>query len=290
VPRPEIIAARTPVTRSALAADLRRLGLRPGATVMLHTALSALGWVVGGSQTVVEALLDCVGDTGTLCAQASWEDVPFGLADWPARWRAAYEAELPAFDPALAAAAPYVGRLPERLRTWPGARRSASPATGIVALGAGAAALTADHRLDDSFGAGTPYARILDAGGVVLALGAPLHAITLLHHAEAMARARKRWTTYRLPVLRDGVRQWSQIREIDVWRGVYPYERVVACGERPLATIAGAALAAGAGRSARVAGAEAYLFDGRALVAFAVRWLEARFAPAGARTRRPAGT
>src|SRR5919107_2065098 len=118
MPRPEIIAAREPVTRSALAADLRRLGLQPGMTVMVHAALSALGWVVGGSQTVVQALLDCVGQAGTLCAQASWEDVPFGLADWPARWRCAYEAELPSFDPALAGAAGYVGRLPERLRTW----------------------------------------------------------------------------------------------------------------------------------------------------------------------------
>jgi aminoglycoside 3-N-acetyltransferase len=282
MPRPEIIAARTPVTRSALATDLRRLGLGPGMTVMVHTALSSLGWVVGGSQTVVQALLDCVGEAGTLCAQASWEDVPFGLAEWPANWQQAYEAELPPFDPALAGAAPYVGRMPERLRTWPGARRSANPATGIVAVGARAAALTAGHRLDDSFGAGTPYARIVEAAGVVLLLGAPLHSISLLHHAEAIARAPKRWTTYRLPLLRDGARQWVQIREIDVWRGVYPYAQ----RDEPLAAIAAAARAAGAGRRGRVGAAEAHLFDGRALVAFAVQWLEARFAPA-VRTVRP---
>jgi aminoglycoside 3-N-acetyltransferase len=288
MPRPEIIAAQAPLTRSALAADLRRLGLTPGMTVMVHTALSALGWVVGGSQTVVQALLDCVGDAGTLCAQAGWEDVPFGLADWPARWRDAYEAELPAFDPELAGAARYVGRLPERLRSWPGARRSANPATGIVAVGARAAALTAGHRLDDSFGAGTPYARVVDAGGVVLLLGAPLHSITLLHHAEAIAHAPKRWTTYRLPVLRENARTWVRIREIDVWGGVYPYERVIAPGERPLAGIAAAAFAAGLGRRARVGAAEAHLFDGPALTAFAVQWLEARFAggrPARARSR-----
>ena len=220
---------RTPVTRTRLVADLAALGLEPGATVMVHASLRSLGWVVGGSQTVVASLLERVGPAGVVCAQASWEDVPFGHAGWPARWRDAYEAELPAFDPALSAAAPYEGRIAERIRTWPGACRSANPATGIAAVGAGAAALCAGHRLDDGFGAGTPYAAVAapGAGGAVLLLGAPLHTISLLHHAEAVARAPKRWTTYRLPVLRSGARRWVAIRELDVWCGAFPYERVV---------------------------------------------------------------
>src|SRR5262245_12623278 len=199
MPRPEQIAACTPVTRSQLVADLRRLGVRDG-IAMVHSSLSSLGWVVGGSQTVVEALLECLGPGGTLCAQASWEDIPFGHAEWPSDWRAAYEAELPPFDPQLSAAAPYEGRIAERIRTWPGAQRSANPGTGIAAIGARAAELTADHRLDDGFGAGTPYARLIDSDAQVILLGAPLRTISLLHHAEAIARAPKRWTTYRLPV------------------------------------------------------------------------------------------
>lgn len=277
MPRPEILATRAPVTRSQLVANLRELGLRPGLAVMVHSAMSSLGWVVGGSQTVVEALLECLGPDGTLCAQAGWEDVPFGLAEWPATWQRAYEAELPPFDPALSAAAPYEGRIAERLRTWPGACRSANPATGIAAVGRRAAELTASHRLDDSFGAGTPYSRLVDAGAVVLLLGAPLHAISLLHHAEAIAHAPKRWTTYRLPLLRDGASRWVRITEIDVWRGVFSYERLSGCVERPLATLAAAALAAGTGRRDRVGAAEAHLFAARDLTAFAVEWLEARF-------------
>ena len=50
---------------------------------------------------------------GTLCAQASWEDIPVGVDGWPGHWRRAY-AEMPPFDPALSAAAPYEGRIPER--------------------------------------------------------------------------------------------------------------------------------------------------------------------------------
>jgi hypothetical protein len=44
------------VTRSRLVADLRRLGVRPGAIAMVHTRMSAIGWVVGAAETVVRAL------------------------------------------------------------------------------------------------------------------------------------------------------------------------------------------------------------------------------------------
>jgi aminoglycoside 3-N-acetyltransferase len=268
MPRPELIATRTPVTRSRLIADLRRLGLREG-IAMVHASISSLGWVVGGSQTLVEALLACLGPDGTLCAQASWEDIPFGYAGWPDDWRAAYGAGLPPFDPALSAAAPYEGRLAERIRTWPGARRSANPGTGIAAIGARAAELTAGHRLDDGFGAGTPYARIVAAGGQVILLGAPLRTISLLHHAEAIARAPKRRTTYRVPIAGRG---WVSMRELDVWCGAYPYE-----DEEPLATIAAAALGAGVGNPGTVGEATAHLFPAAELTRFAVRWLERRF-------------
>ena len=267
MPRPSEIATRTPVTRTQLTTDLRRLGLVEG-TAMVHASLSALGWVVGGSQTVIEALLACLGREGTLCAQVSWDDVPFGHATWPEDWRRTYEAEFPPFDPALSAAAPYEGRLAERIRTWPGARRSANPAAGIAAIGASAAELTADHRLDDGFGPGTPYARLVEADAQVVLLGAPLRAISLLHHAESIADAPKRWTTYRLPLAAG----WTAIRELDVWDGAYAYD-----GEAPLGAIARAALDAGVGRAGTVGEATAHLFPAADLTRFAVGWLERRF-------------
>jgi aminoglycoside 3-N-acetyltransferase len=275
MPRPEHIATRTPVTKAQLASDLRAVGLRSGAIAMVHASLRSLGWVVGGSQTVVEALLRCLGPDGTVCAQVSWDDIPFGHAGWPDDWRRAYEAEFPRFDPVLSAAAPYEGRLAERIRTWPGAHRSANPATGIAAIGARAAELTADHRLDDGFGAGTPYERLVEAGAQILLLGAPLHTVSLLHHAESIADAPKRWTSYRLPLAKG----WTTIRELDVWNGAYPYD-----GEAPLGAIAQGALEAGVGRRGTVGAASAALFAADELTRYAVAWLERRFGGPSARS------
>jgi aminoglycoside 3-N-acetyltransferase len=151
-----------------LAAELRRLGVRD--TVMVHTRMSALGWVVGGSETVVRALLDALGPDDTLMAYASWADHVYTLEDRPDEYRQAYLAEPPRWDPVTGEVDPDYGRIPERLRTWPGAVRSVHPEASVVAVGAKARWLTAPH--DDGYGAGSPFARLVEAGGQVLMLGA----------------------------------------------------------------------------------------------------------------------
>ena len=52
--------------RESLARDLRRIGLSSGDTVLVHSSLSSLGWVCGGSVAVVQALMDAVTPEGTL--------------------------------------------------------------------------------------------------------------------------------------------------------------------------------------------------------------------------------
>jgi aminoglycoside 3-N-acetyltransferase len=54
---------------------------------MVHTRMSALGWLVGGSETVVRALLQALGPDGTLMAYASWAEHVYGPSDWPAAHR-----------------------------------------------------------------------------------------------------------------------------------------------------------------------------------------------------------
>jgi aminoglycoside 3-N-acetyltransferase len=265
------------VTRSRLAADLARLGVRRGGTLMVHASLSALGWVVGGSETVIRALLDAVGPEGTLMAYASWEEHVYRETDRPEEHRDAYRAEPPVFDPATGEAAREYGRIPERLRTWPGAERSGHPEASVVALGPRATWLTSPHPGDDGYGPQSPFARLVEGGGQVLLLGSPLQHTTLLHHAEAIARAPgKRRLTYRVAVAEgDGVAE-RDYTDIDTEAGAFPYGRL-ALGEDEFAVIVRAALAAGIGARGRVGRGASHLFDARELTGFAVAWLEERF-------------
>jgi aminoglycoside 3-N-acetyltransferase len=265
------------VTRSELARDLQGLGVRPGGVLMVHTRMSALGWVVGAAETVVRALRDAVGPDGTLVAYASWEEHVYQASDWPRAHVAAYEREPPVFDPAVSEAVRDHGRVPERLRTWPGARRSAHPEASVVALGPRADDLTRDHPQQDGYGPGSPFARVVAARGQVLLLGAPLETLTLLHHAEAIAAvADKRTITFTVEVAGAGTCAYT---DIDTTAGAVPYEALrLPDGTDPFEVIGRAALDAGAGRTGRVGAATCHLFDAAALTAFAVAWIEERFA------------
>jgi aminoglycoside 3-N-acetyltransferase len=264
-------------TRSRLADELRGLGVAPGGVLMVHTRMSALGWVVGAAETVVRALLDALGPDGTVMAYASWEEHVYHEDERPAAHRGAYRAEPPVFDPATSEAVRDHGRIPERIRTWPGARRSAHPEASVVAVGPRAAELTRDHALEDGYGPASPFARLVALDGQVLMLGAPLDTVTLLHHAEAVADAPDpRRVTFTVPV-REGDRVVERTTtDIDTTGGAFPYE-TLGPDEDAFAVIAREALAAGAGTRGRVGEAECHLFAARGLTAFAVGWIEERF-------------
>ena len=60
----------TVLTRSEMVAGLRQLGLGSGDIVEVHSSLSSFGWVEGGADTVVDALMRVVGKEGTLVMAA----------------------------------------------------------------------------------------------------------------------------------------------------------------------------------------------------------------------------
>jgi aminoglycoside 3-N-acetyltransferase len=266
------------VTRSGLVDDLGKLGVRVGGVVMVHCRLSALGRVVGGAEIVVRALFDALGPGGTLVAYTGWQDAPPDDVDaLDGEERRAYLEEQPVYDPRVALARRDHGRVPELLRTWPGALHSGHPEAGVAAVGALAGEITASHPDDDAYGGGTPYARLVELGGQVAMLGAPLDTVTLVHHAEAIAEVPvKRRVVYRYPVLEGGERVWRTFSDIDTSDGALPYMRLIG-GEDYVGYLAGSALAAGCGTSGPVGEATAHLFDAPQLVEHAVGWIEHNF-------------
>ena len=270
------------VSRSRLVRDLKALGLRSGDVTMVHCRMSELGHVVGGAETVVRGLLDTVGPDGTLMAYTGWQDEPpedLDALDEDARQ--IYIEEHPAYDPRTSLARRDHGRIPEAMRTWPGAHHSGHPEAGVAAIGPLAQALTDAHSCDDAYGAGTPYAQLVELGGKVVMLGAPFNTVTLVHHAEAMADVSgKRRVSYGAPI-RVGnppERHWRTFSDINTSEGALPYERIIG-DEDYVAHIAQAALISGAGQSGPAGKAMAYLFDARQLVTFAVSWIERHFQP-----------
>lgn len=174
-------------TRDELAAELRALGLAPGDVVMVHAALRSVGPMLGGGDAVIGALLDAAGPEGTIAAYADWEANYEDLLDEHGRVPMWWRAHVPPFDRIWSRAIRDNGIFPELLRTTRGAAASANPGARVVATGAKAEWLTADHAIDYGYGPASPFAKLAAVRGKVLMLGAPLDTMTLIHHAEHLA-------------------------------------------------------------------------------------------------------
>jgi len=279
MPADAVMRSTRPVTHSELVAGLRALGVRTGCVLMVHTRMSAIGWVVGASETVVRALLEALGPAGTLLAYVGWNDNTCRMDEWPLRWQDAYRSERSPFDPLCSEADPQMGRVAERIRTWPGAVASGSHYRRMVAVGRQAEWLTESQPWDHAFGPGSPLAKLVQADGQILMLGAPLDRLTIIHHAESLVDGpEKRLASHMVPV-RDGAAVvWREVRDHDTTtaRGAFPYKRVVGDHE-PFQVIGQLALEAGCGITGQIGEAQCHLFAARPLVDFIVHWLNMHF-------------
>lgn len=253
-------------TRRSLGDDLVALGLEAGDAVLVHAALRQVGNILGGPDSLIDAMVEVVGPAGTILGYCDWQ-----LED-EVRDRPALRAHIPAFDALRSRATRDNGAFPELLRTTPGALRSDNPGASMAALGGRAEWFTADHALDYGYGPQSPLGKLVEAGGKTLLLGAPRDTMTLLHHAEHLADfAGKRVRRYECPILVEGKTVWRWFEEFDT------SDPPDGLPDDYFATIVTEFLATGRGREGLIGRAPSVLVDAAGIVPFAVDWLERRF-------------
>lgn len=266
-----VVVAHTvlPLTRGSMRAGLQAAGLAPGHTVLVHSSLSALGWVVGGPVTVIGALTDALTPEGTLVMPtftgeysepSRWRNPPVPAAWWPM-----IREHMPAFDPAVTPTR-RMGVIAETFRTWPGVERSTHPQVSFAAWGRHARQLVHPHPLDYPLGAGSPLERLYDLGAQVLLLGVGYDRSSCFHLAES--RAHYPECEEGAPVLEEGVRVWKRYRDVVARPELFP-----ALGQALEAT--------GVVATGQIGRAGYRWFALHTAVDFAVSWLARRGAVAG---------
>ncbi len=190
------------VTQADILAGLRRVGLAAGDVVFVHSSLSAFGWVEGGPDAAIDALLEAVGPTGTVAMPAF-------------TWNRYHDLTEPiVFDVQHESVKDEVGIIPEVFRQRPGVLRSGHICHSVAAIGPHAQALMGDGV--KGFGKGSVFDQLEKLDAWYLFLGAPMESCTALHHVEDLMQVPYRY--YRdykgsVVVWPDGTREPSRAVE-----------------------------------------------------------------------------
>lgn len=247
-----------PNTLQSLHRELSDLGLCPGMTAMVHSSLGNIGWTVGGPVTVIRAMLDVLGNEGTLVMPAespsvsdpgTWNDDRVKVD-----WHDTIRANLPVFDSRTTPTT--MGAIPEAFRTFPGTLRSNHPMVSVCANGRLAREITKDHAMSFCEGKGTPFEKLYTLDGYTLLLGVGFNRCTSLHYAESLVPSR-RTTVSRFPIMQDGKRVWVERPDMATDNGVhFPLvgRQFAECGSI---------------RTGKIGSADAMLFSTQELVSFA---------------------
>lgn len=118
--------------KNQLIDDLQRLGVSPGSEIVVHSSLSSIGYVVGGAETVIVALLEAVDiKRGTVVVPTLTGTVENGPLNPP--YFHVKESKC------------WTGIIPETFRLRQEAYRSLNPTHSVAAIGANAIDLTTGH-------------------------------------------------------------------------------------------------------------------------------------------------
>ncbi|MBR1496623.1 MAG: AAC(3) family N-acetyltransferase [Oscillospiraceae bacterium] len=254
-----------PVTKGEIKEAFARLGLSPGDTVMVHTSLGKIGYVCGGAQSVIEALIETVGPEGTVMMPTqSWKNLdPEDGVHWTVAeedWQTIRD-NWPAYD-ARITPTNTMGAVAEMFRSWPGTVRSGHPARSVAVWGKHARYLVSEHDLSNIFGEGSPIGKLYELDAWVLLIGVGYDKNTSLHLADARAQYPGKHTCIEHSAVMEGGKR--------VWKA---YETLYVDGE-DFEAIGAAFEERNTVRRGSAGGAQLRLMKQRDLIDFAVEWIE----------------
>ncbi len=158
------------LTRQQISNGLRKIGLKAGMKVMVHSSLRSFGRVQGGAQTVIDALQEVITPAGTIMMPSFNHGSIFETG------------ESGVYDPESSPTTN--GLIPQLFWQSPGVYRSLNPTHAFACWGKNAQSYIENHHRTLTMAPDSPLGLLARVGGHGLLLGVDYNANTLHHVAE----------------------------------------------------------------------------------------------------------
>ena len=155
--------------KQALMDALKRLGVSTDETLIVHSSLKSFGYMEGGAQAVVNAIMETVTD-GTIIFPSFNHGAPYEKGE--------------VFD--IRSTPTTNGAIPEAFRKMPGVFRSMNPTHAFAVYGKNAKEIAERHEKSPAVGEGSPLDYLYQNDGSVLLLGVGYNRNTFHHYVETV--------------------------------------------------------------------------------------------------------
>lgn len=206
----------TTVTSKQEIKDILAKYLKPTDSCIVHTSLSAFGYIPGESQAIVDVLKELLydgnivmaGQTTDLTDPIDWED-PGATPEAQDKIRQ----NMPAFN-AEKTPIRRIGRTPEYFRTSADVRRSNHPIYSMCMWGRDSERLSRNRSYDMPFGVGSPLDDLYKLNAKVVMLGTDYESCTALHLADSTIN--RPYIMEDAPVDVNGKTKWIKYKNVDL--------------------------------------------------------------------------
>ena len=163
---------KTEISKEQLMDDFKKIGIQKGDHLAVTLSFKSIGYVKGGPDTFIDALLEVVGSEGTLMVNTYTQSVSL-FALQPNF----------IFDPKKSV--PYTGLIPRTLLKRKNTIRSCHPTCSVAAIGSQAEYLTKNH--NENSNPFLPYEKLAQINGKYLCIGIGNRLVAIRHEAQRRA-------------------------------------------------------------------------------------------------------
>lgn len=171
--REKLIAQNKIVTEQSIIEQLKLIGITNGDVVMIHSSLSKIGFVENGANTVIDAIINAIGNDGTIVMPA-FPAIGFNYD---------YLKTNPVFN--VRETPSKMGIITEVFRKRNQVLRSLHPTDSVCAIGKQAEYLVNDHFNQlTPYNSHSPFYKICQLHGKIILIGVDLNSLTHFHTSE----------------------------------------------------------------------------------------------------------